>query len=160
MKYWIQLKPPKLIIEIIQITWYEIDNNFLQMFHGQVNGQVICFFTRSFDLAWPGVAPPLQFWQNTELPVYAPHCWFWAFDELIIKEMFMCWILFKCNPSVWSISSLLWLYKFKLRPIIDLLRSSRIHAPILYSPNWSEKAWTEKVKSHCKHNIWQFMLYC
>ena len=29
------------------------------MFHGQVNGQVICFFTRSFDLAWPGVAPPL-----------------------------------------------------------------------------------------------------
>ena len=33
---------------------------FAQMFHGQVNGQVICFFTRSFDLAWPGVAPPLH----------------------------------------------------------------------------------------------------
>ena len=30
------------------------------MFHGQVNGQVICFFTRSFDLAWPVVAPPLE----------------------------------------------------------------------------------------------------
>ena len=30
------------------------------MFHGQVNSQVICFFTRSFDLAWPGVAPPLE----------------------------------------------------------------------------------------------------
>ena len=27
------------------------DYYFAQMFHGQVNGQVICFFTRSFDLA-------------------------------------------------------------------------------------------------------------
>ena len=56
------LKITKLVIKINQITWIKIDNlfyYFAQMFHGQVNGQVICFLTRSFDLAWPGVAPPL-----------------------------------------------------------------------------------------------------
>ena len=55
MKYWIHTYITELIIEIIQITWFEIDNHFSQMIHGQV----ICYFTRSFDLAWPDVAPPL-----------------------------------------------------------------------------------------------------
>ena len=59
---------------------------FAQIFHGQVNGQVICFFARSFDLAWPGVAPPLHkavyqayfFASDSAIFIYSwtEHLWF------------------------------------------------------------------------------------
>ena len=44
-------------IEIIQI---KIDNLLYYYFAWMFHGQVICFFTRSFDLVWLDVAPTQQ----------------------------------------------------------------------------------------------------